>query len=148
MGPVIDEEAAAVRSFIALAGPRGEWNVRSDSSDRSRGAAFVGPTVVSGIDRLATDEIFGLVLAAIRVPDFDEAIRVANMTDYKLTAGCQPEPLISTARRDFRVGNLYLNWESPAHCRQTAVRWLGMKGVGSKWAGRLPAAVRGAESVQ
>lgn len=61
--------------------------------------------------RIAQEEIFGPVLAIIKVQDFDEALKVANNTQYALTGGLfsrSPEN-ISRARREFRVGNLYIN---------------------------------------
>jgi gamma-glutamyl-gamma-aminobutyraldehyde dehydrogenase len=50
---------------------------------------FVEPTVVtvaSNDDTLAREEIFGPVLSVIEVGSFDEAIKVANDTDYGLCA--------------------------------------------------------------
>jgi 1-pyrroline-5-carboxylate dehydrogenase len=61
--------------------------------------------------RIAQEEIFGPVLAVIPVKDYDEALRVANNTDYGLTGGVytkNPQKL-ERARREFFVGNLYLN---------------------------------------
>ncbi len=56
-------------------------------------------------------EIFGPVVGFVKVKDFDEAIEVANDTDYGLTGA------VITNRREhwikavneFDVGNLYLN---------------------------------------
>jgi acyl-CoA reductase-like NAD-dependent aldehyde dehydrogenase len=51
---------------------------------------YVGPTIISGVRpdaRIATEEIFGPVLAVIRAKDFDEALRIANAPAYKLTGG-------------------------------------------------------------
>jgi RHH-type transcriptional regulator, proline utilization regulon repressor / proline dehydrogenase / delta 1-pyrroline-5-carboxylate dehydrogenase len=61
--------------------------------------------------RLAQDEIFGPVLSVIKVKDFDEALRVANGTEYALTGGVlsRSPGNIDKARRDFRTGNLYVN---------------------------------------
>ncbi len=56
-------------------------------------------------------EIFGPVLAVIRAKDFDEALQIANDTEYGLTGAVytnDPEKL-EQARREFHVGNLYLN---------------------------------------
>jgi Aldehyde dehydrogenase family len=51
------------------------------------------------------------VLSVIRVADFDEALDVANGTEYGLTGGLYSgdESRIERARRDFHVGNLYIN---------------------------------------
>jgi aldehyde dehydrogenase (NAD+) len=50
----------------------------------------VRPTIITGVDRssrLAQEEVFGPVLAVLRVGSFDEAIDVANDTEYGLSAG-------------------------------------------------------------
>jgi RHH-type proline utilization regulon transcriptional repressor/proline dehydrogenase/delta 1-pyrroline-5-carboxylate dehydrogenase len=71
-------------------------------------------TIFEGIepgDRLAQEEIFGPVLAVLKVKDFDEALKVANGTAYALTGGLfsrSPEN-IEKAKKRFRVGNLYIN---------------------------------------
>jgi 1-pyrroline-5-carboxylate dehydrogenase len=61
--------------------------------------------------RLAQHEIFGPVLSVIRAADFDDAIDVANGTEYGLTGGLHSSDndRIDRAKRDFHVGNLYIN---------------------------------------
>ena len=57
------------------------------------------------------EEIFGPVVGFIKVKDFDEAIEVANDTDYGLTGAVitnHREHWIK-AVNEFDVGNLYLN---------------------------------------
>jgi RHH-type proline utilization regulon transcriptional repressor/proline dehydrogenase/delta 1-pyrroline-5-carboxylate dehydrogenase len=84
----------------------------------SNSASLISPHIFS-IDRydpknpprIATEEIFGPVLTVIRVKDLDEALAIANASTYKLTGGCftrTPSTLVRV-RREFRVGNLYLN---------------------------------------
>ncbi|MFZ2448306.1 MAG: proline dehydrogenase family protein [Syntrophobacteraceae bacterium] len=80
----------------------------------AEGPNSVPLTIFTGIDpdsRLAQEEIFGPVLAVIKVKDFAEAIRVANGTQYALTGGVlsRSPANIATARRKFRTGNLYIN---------------------------------------
>ena len=61
--------------------------------------------------RIAQEEIFGPVLAVIRAEDFDDALRIANDTQYGLTGAVYTsDPAkIERARREFHVGNLYIN---------------------------------------
>jgi 1-pyrroline-5-carboxylate dehydrogenase len=61
--------------------------------------------------RLMQEEVFGPVLALAKVKDFDEAIEVANNTDYGLTGGVisNNRAHLEKARADFHVGNLYFN---------------------------------------
>src|SRR5919205_378348 len=72
-----------------------------------------GPVIadVKPGDRVEQEEIFGPVLACIRADDFDHALAIANDTEYGLTGAVytnDPEKL-ERARREFHVGNLYLN---------------------------------------
>ena len=75
---------------------------------------FLEPTVIADIAptaRLAQEEIFGPVLAVIRARDFDDAMAIANNTEYGLTGSlysASPQR-IERARNEFHVGNLYIN---------------------------------------
>ncbi len=151
IGPVIDEEAARkIRSYIEIGRREGKLELAmeygGDGSHQpsaiSRQHAFVGPHIFSGIrpeHRLAQEEIFGPVLAVIKVKDFDEALAVANGTPYKLTGGVfsrKPSHL-ERARREFRVGNLYLNRGiTGALVGRQPFGGFGMSGVGSKAGGK------------
>ena len=110
IGPVIDDEAAEkIRSYIEIGQREGAMALQTQADGR-----FIGPHIFTGItesDRLAHEEVFGPVLAVIRVKDFDEALRIANGTRYKLTGGCfsRTPTHLDRLRREFRVGNLYLN---------------------------------------
>jgi len=78
------------------------------------GGYYIEPTIFAGVERqhrLAQHEIFGPVLSYMRVGDFDEAIDVANDTEYGLTGGIisTDSDRIDRARREFHVGNLYVN---------------------------------------
>lgn len=61
--------------------------------------------------RLAQEEIFGPVLAVMKVKDFEEALTVANGTQYALTGAVFSRSPVNIARaqEEFRVGNLYIN---------------------------------------
>ncbi|MGZ4546138.1 MAG: aldehyde dehydrogenase family protein [Blastococcus sp.] len=65
-----------------------------DSQDLTAGdlahGLYVRPTVFTGVDpasELATQEVFGPVLAVLRVHSFDEALQVADATRFGLSAG-------------------------------------------------------------
>ncbi|HEX7039654.1 MAG TPA: L-glutamate gamma-semialdehyde dehydrogenase [Trueperaceae bacterium] len=75
---------------------------------------YVQPTVFADVPpgaRIACEEIFGPVVAVLEAPDFDAALRYANSTTYALTGGLisRDRARIERARREFRVGNLYVN---------------------------------------
>lgn len=75
---------------------------------------FIEPTIVDDVrpgDTIEQEEIFAPVLAVIKAKDFDHALEIANDTEFGLTGAlysASPERL-DRARREFHVGNLYLN---------------------------------------
>jgi len=74
----------------------------------------VAPTVVTDVPargRLSLEEIFGPVLAVIRAKDYDDALAIANNTEYGLTGAVYSKnrDKLERAKREFHVGNLYLN---------------------------------------
>jgi RHH-type proline utilization regulon transcriptional repressor/proline dehydrogenase/delta 1-pyrroline-5-carboxylate dehydrogenase len=78
------------------------------------------------------------VLSLIRARDFDEAIRLANQSEYALTGGLYSRsPVdISRAKAEFQVGNLYINRRiTGALVGRQPFGGAGMSGVGSKAGG-------------
>ncbi len=75
---------------------------------------FIEPTVFAEVPQsasIACEEIFGPVLSVMRARDFDHALELANSTVYGLTGGVfsRDRARLERARREFHVGNLYLN---------------------------------------
>lgn len=61
--------------------------------------------------RLAREEIFGPVLAVMKVPTFKEALNTGLKGDYALTGSIysrSPEH-IALAQQHYRIGSLYVN---------------------------------------
>jgi len=88
--------------------------------------------------RVTTEEIFGPLLAVTRVSDFDEAIAVANDTEYGLTAGIfsRSPSRIGRAARELRAGNVYVNRSvTGAVVGRQPFGGVGLSGVGSKAGG-------------
>jgi RHH-type proline utilization regulon transcriptional repressor/proline dehydrogenase/delta 1-pyrroline-5-carboxylate dehydrogenase len=146
MGPIIDESAAAtIREYIEIGKQEGrlETDIQVPAGlEEKVGKPYIAPHVFSGIEphhRLFNEEIFGPVLSVIRVKDFDEALDVANAAQYKLTGGVfsrKPSHL-ERARREFRVGNMYLNRScTGALVGRQPFGGFGMSGVGSKAGGK------------
>lgn len=83
------------------------------TGDDSKGY-FVVPTVIANVlpgDTIEQEEIFAPVLAVIKAKDYDHALEIANGTEFGLTGSVYSgsEVRLERARRDFHVGNLYLN---------------------------------------
>ena len=112
VGPVIS--AAQHRSIIEEIAKGREEADLVVGGEAIEGGYYIQPTVFAGVERdarLAQHEIFGPVLSVIRARDFDEAIEIANGTEFGLTGGLysRDRSRIEHARREFHVGNLYVN---------------------------------------
>ncbi|MGC9505543.1 L-glutamate gamma-semialdehyde dehydrogenase [Baaleninema sp.] len=112
VGPVIDAKAQQrIRESIQNGKEEGKVAIEIPSPEPGY---FVGPVVFTEISPEATiaqEEIFGPVLAVLKVKDFDEALTVANSTNYALTGGLysRTPSHIDRAMAEFEVGNLYIN---------------------------------------
>jgi RHH-type transcriptional regulator, proline utilization regulon repressor / proline dehydrogenase / delta 1-pyrroline-5-carboxylate dehydrogenase len=144
VGPVIDEEARLkIESFIARAKEEGcTLEVQLPlPAGLPAGRAYVPPTIFSGVEpghTLAREEVFGPVLAVMHAPTFEAALEVANGVPYKLTGGVftRRPSHIERAKREFRVGNLYINRGiTGALVARQPFGGFGMSGVGSKAGG-------------
>ncbi|MBI3858325.1 MAG: L-glutamate gamma-semialdehyde dehydrogenase [Planctomycetes bacterium] len=111
MGAVIDEnQLAKVLSYIA-AGKR-EGRLVAGGRRRAGEGYFVEPTVFADVPakaKIAREEIFGPVLAVLKARDYDDAIRMANDSEYGLTGAFYGRARLDRARQEFHAGNLYLN---------------------------------------
>ena len=120
VGPVVDEgQYRKVLEYIEIGrregrlvaggGPHGE-----SARDPEGHGYFIEPTIFADVSpsaRIAQEEIFGPVLAVIRARDFDEALAIANGTEYGLTGSVysRNRARLEQARHEFHVGNLYFN---------------------------------------
>lgn len=93
MGPLINEKQhERVLSYIELGKEAGAEVVTGGvvpTGDEYGNGFFVAPTLFDKVDpgmRIAQEEIFGPVLSIIPVDDEQEAVQVANGTDYGLVA--------------------------------------------------------------
>lgn len=142
MGPVIDEE-----SFIRIS----DVIARSDASkllmkgsipeDIKDSGWFIPPTIFRDVDpsdMLWKEELFGPVLACLRVDTFEEALSCAADSDYALTGGVfsRSPKNIQLAKDNFPVGNLYINRSiTGALVQRQPFGGFRFSGVGSKAGG-------------
>lgn len=113
VGPVIDE-AAYRRILEMIETGKKEATLAFQGTNFPKEGFFVPPTIFTDVKptmRLSCEEIFGPVLSVIRVADLDEAIRVANDSDYALTAGffSRSPANIERIKAELVAGNVYIN---------------------------------------
>ncbi len=114
MSAVINEKAfKTINEYIEKGKREGGRIVAGGGSDGEQGF-FIEPTVIADVKPGATieqEEIFGPVLAVIKAQNYDDALKIANDTQYGLTGAVYSadEEKLERARREFHVGNLYLN---------------------------------------
>jgi 1-pyrroline-5-carboxylate dehydrogenase len=114
MSAVINEKAfKTINAYIEKGKSEGGKILTGGGSDGEQGF-FIEPTVIADVKPGSTieqEEIFGPVLAVIKAQDYDDALNIANDTQYGLTGAVYSadEEKLARARREFHVGNLYLN---------------------------------------
>ena len=142
LGPVIDDESRlrleqrlgelSQQHHLAYAGDASAWVAHG---------SFVAPHIFTDVDPtspLAQEELFGPVVAVITATDLDHALRIANGTHYALTGGCfaRSPAVLARVRREFRVGNLYLNRGiTGALVQRQPFGGFKLSGIGSKAGG-------------
>jgi len=113
MGPVINQSARESILGYIEAGKK-EGRLVCGGAPAPGEGYFIQPTVIADIDskaKIFQEEIFGPVLAVTKARDFDHALELANDSEYGLTgAAYTNNPAnIEKARKQFFVGNLYIN---------------------------------------
>jgi 1-pyrroline-5-carboxylate dehydrogenase len=114
VGPVVSAGALkTIREYIEIG--QGEGRLLTGGPRPARDDGFyLAPTAIVDVApraRIAQEEIFGPVLAVIKAADFDDALRIANDTEFGLTGAVYTRDAakLERARKEFFVGNLYLN---------------------------------------
>jgi 1-pyrroline-5-carboxylate dehydrogenase len=113
MGPVINEKAMNTILGYIETGKR-EGKLLGGGHRIGSDGFFIEPTVIGDVKPdavIAQEEIFGPVLALIRAKDYDDALRIANGTEYGLTGSVytRDRAKVERAKDEFHVGNLYIN---------------------------------------
>ncbi|EGQ21763.1 methylmalonate-semialdehyde dehydrogenase [Sporosarcina newyorkensis 2681] len=122
LGPVIrDSHKEKTLAYIELGIEEGARLVRDGRKDQSssEGGYFVGPTIFEGVTeemRIWKEEIFAPVLSVVRVKTLDEAIAIANKSDFA-NGAClftDSAKAIRQFRQEIDAGMLGVNLGVPA----------------------------------
>ncbi len=113
MGPVINETAKkSMLEYIEVGKKEGRLIIGGQTAPGD--GHFLQPTIIADVApkaRVSQEEIFGPVLAVLKARDFDDALEIANNTEYGLTGAVfsNSRAHLEQARSSFHVGNLYFN---------------------------------------
>jgi 1-pyrroline-5-carboxylate dehydrogenase len=113
MGPVINQNAMdSILNYIEIG--KKEGKLVAGGRRASGNGYFIEPTVIIDIDpmaKISQEEIFGPVLAVIKSQNYENALEIANNTEYGLTGSVysRNRKKIAEAKKRFFVGNLYIN---------------------------------------
>ena len=113
VGPIIDKTAyERILNYIEIG--KSEATLAFQHQDVPPKGYFIPPTIFVDVKpnmRIAREEIFGPVLSVLKARDLDEAIKIANGTDYALTAGffSRGPANIERAKAEIEAGNVYIN---------------------------------------
>jgi RHH-type proline utilization regulon transcriptional repressor/proline dehydrogenase/delta 1-pyrroline-5-carboxylate dehydrogenase len=113
VGPVIDETAyRRIREYIEIG--KNEALLAYQKGNVPEKGFFIPPTIFANVGpemRIGCEEIFGPVLSVLKARDLDDAIRIANSTEFALTAGffSRSPANIERAKAELVAGNVYIN---------------------------------------
>jgi 1-pyrroline-5-carboxylate dehydrogenase len=141
MGPVINASSKkSIQEYIEIG--KQEGRLITGGGEVPGPGYYLQPTVIADVPpkgRIAQEEIFGPVLAVIKAKDFDEALEIANNTEYGLTGAvyAKNRQKLDRAAEEFFTGNLYLNRKcTGALCGAHPFGGFNMSGTDSKSGGR------------
>jgi len=115
IGPVVDERQLAHNlRYVDIARDEGGEVYGGERLQRDTPGFYMSPALIVGTKnswRINREEVFGPVSSVIRVKDYDEALKLANDTDFGLSSGICTNSLkhASHFRRHSRAGVVAVN---------------------------------------
>lgn len=115
MGPVVTlDSMQKIMQYIEVGTQEGKLLLGGSPIQTPEGGYFLPPTIFGDVApnaRIAQEEIFGPVLTLIRARNYDDALAIANGTEYGLTGAVfsASRDRLERARHEYHVGNLYFN---------------------------------------
>jgi aldehyde dehydrogenase (NAD+) len=132
MGPLVSKaQMNRVLDYIEI-GKREGAQLATGGTRLGSSGFFVGPTVFAGVEhqmRISQEEIFGPVASVISFDDDEDAIRIANGTQYSLAAGIWSSDIGRVHRfvRRLKAGTVWANTFGPTDVR---LPWGGSRDSG------------------
>ena len=114
-GPVVNTAAVnKILNYIEIGKKEATLMIGGKRADTENPGHYIEPTVFADVAedaRIAQEEIFGPVTAFIKAKNTEDALRIANGTQYGLTGAyfSRDPKKLDRALREFKVGNLYIN---------------------------------------
>jgi acyl-CoA reductase-like NAD-dependent aldehyde dehydrogenase len=115
IGPVVDASQLAVdEHYIGIGRKEGATVLGGERVERATAGHYLAPALLVGTSNDQTinrEEVFGPVASVIRVGDYDEALAVANDTEFGLTSGLCTTSLAAAShfRRNSTAGMVMVN---------------------------------------
>ena len=112
---VNSEQLEKINKYVNIGKKEGaEIKVGGNITMKDTGGCYFEPTIFKNVEnnmQIAQEEIFGPVLTALTFKDYNEAISIANDTEYGLAAGVWTKDINKAikASREIRAGTVYIN---------------------------------------
>lgn len=136
IGPLVNgRQLERVHGYVAVGEREGARLVHGGRNlQLEMGGFFHEPTVFAGVEpsmRIAQEEIFGPVVSVMKARSFEDAIEIANSTDYGLSFGIYTQDVNRVFAAIRRLETGVVNVNSPTMGVEIGVPFGGVKNSGN-----------------